>query len=343
MKEEPRTAVKHEFEHETPTVIHHPEEDMTALARWFRHGMQQGPKFWIMIAGVLGLFVVVPLLMSGLSSGESPQGKAWSELILATTPGQKAEVADEHATGEVAIAARLQAASGFFSNAVRALPNENVTAKADLKRALELFQQVQKDAPQGSTELLRATQGAARTLEARNELADAITQYKAISAGWPGTPEAKHADRLIKELQDPDVIAFYKQLHEYKPPTAPLPSTTGLGGLPPNLSLPPNHPSLDGPTVPTGPLAPPTLPGTGLGPLDIAPPPMPETKSAAPAVTPAPAAAPVAKPAAPAAATSAPVAKPAAATPAPAAAAKPAAPTAKPELPADPFKPAAKP
>src|ERR1700722_12681776 len=71
MKEDTRTAVKHEFEHAQPTVIHHPEEDMTILARWVPRGMQQGPKFWYLLAGVAGVIVLVSVLAGGLSRGRT--------------------------------------------------------------------------------------------------------------------------------------------------------------------------------------------------------------------------------------------------------------------------------
>ncbi len=346
MKEESRTAVKleveHEHVHETPTVIHNPEEDMTLLARWLYHGMKQGASFWVMLAGVVAVIVILPFVVGGVVGSESKETKAWSQLILSTTPAQKVEVADEHPNTDVANAARLQAATNYFADAVRALPNDRESATAKLKTALELFQAVAKNAPKDSPQALEATFDAARVLEARNELPEAITQYKAVIAGWPTTTEAKQAERLIKRLEDPEVVNFYKELYAFKAPTAPSPSgLPGLGGL---GDLPLNHPPIDGPTVPASaipglPPLPNIPPSTGspLGtnPLDIAPP---------PAVEPAKPAMPATKPAeTPKAAEPA---KPAATTPAKPAETKPAdaaKPAPKAELPADVFKNDAKP
>ncbi len=330
MKEESREAVKHELPHETPTVIHNPEEDLTILAKWLRRGIEQGPRFWFLVAGVVAVFAIITTLLSGLSGGRSATGRAWTELALATTPGQRVEIADEFPKSEVALAARLQAASNYFNDAVRGLPNEREKAGPELRKALDLFDLIAKEAPKDSSEALAANFGAARTLEARNELSDAVLRYKAVISGWPGTPEAKQAEKLVTQLEDPDVIAFYKQLYSYTPPTSP-----GIGGLPKDPNglpaglggLPAGHPALNGPTVPTGPISVlPPLPGfsdtpAGPGPLDIAPPPD----------LPGPAK-PIGKDKMPKAIES----------PKPAEI-KPAAPVAKPELPVDPFKPAAKP
>src|SRR4051794_3001398 len=96
MKEDTRTAVKHEFEHAAPTVIHDPEQDMTILARWLHRGMAQGPKFWYLLGGVVVVVVLVSMLASGLAAGRSSASKAWTELNAAQTPSQKVEVADAY-------------------------------------------------------------------------------------------------------------------------------------------------------------------------------------------------------------------------------------------------------
>jgi hypothetical protein len=278
MKEDARTAVKHEFEHAAPTVIHDPEQDLTILARWLHRGMQQGAKFWYLLAGVIVVIVLLSTLVTGLSAGRSSASKAWVELNAAQTPGQKVEVADTYAGSEIARVARLQAASDYFFAATRDLPGNREAAGPQLQKALEQFELAAKEAPKDSPEALAAAFGIARTHEARNELPEAIEAYKAVETGWPGTPEAKQAKTLTERLKDPEVVAFYKELYTYKPPTA---------SLPPSVSgLPADHPPLGGPTMPGGPLstsdllksltAPP--PGSsrpaGPAPLDIEPPPL---------------------------------------------------------------------
>lgn len=297
MKADTRPAVKHEFEHAEPAPIHDPEQDMTILARWLHRGMQQGPRFWYLLGGSVAAVIVVGMIAAGLSRGKSTVGEAWSRISLAQTPGQKVEIAELFPTSEAAHAARLQAASDYFFQATRDLPNNRDSAGPLLKKALDLFQQVAREAPKESPLAVASALGAARTLEARNELPDAIAQYKAVASGWPGTPEAKQAADLAVQLADPEVVAFYKELYTYKSPTAPSPPP-GLG------DLPTGHPSLNGPTIPapavsgtspfsgfdltppalgTGsPATPPTTPPPGPDPLDIAPPPTTPSPTPAP-------------------------------------------------------------
>ncbi len=317
-----------------PTVIHDPEQDMTILARWLHRGMAQGPKFWYLLAGVVVVVVLIAMLAGGLARGRSSVSQGWTELGLAQTPSQKIDVANAFPGSEIARVARLQAATDYFFTATRDLPGNRETALPQLQKALQEFQQVAKDAPKDSPEALSASFGAARTLEARNELPEAIEAYKAVASGWPGTTEAKQAQALADRLKDPEVVAFYKELYTYKAPSASLPSS-----LP---GFPSDHPPLTGPMVPAGPLSTPTsdllksltnpVPGStmppGPAPFDLAPPPLtpPDSK---PEAAPKPAAPASAKPESPAAKAGAD--------------AKDAAPPKAGELPKDPFAPATKP
>jgi hypothetical protein len=88
-----------------------------------------------------------------------------------------------------------------------------------------------------------------------------------------GKKAAKYAEMLKK----PEAQSFYQALASYKPQPA---TETGLGG---GLGLPPNHPSLDGPTVKT-PL--PALPDPGDMLRDLAPPPSSKGAVPSPSLTP---------------------------------------------------------
>ena len=44
---------RHQFDHQVPTVIHDPEEDMMVLARWAHRAMQNPTRFWGVIIGVV--------------------------------------------------------------------------------------------------------------------------------------------------------------------------------------------------------------------------------------------------------------------------------------------------
>ncbi len=92
----------------------------------------------------------------------------------------------------------------------------------------------------------------ARTLEARNELDKAIKQYEKVAKTWPGTDEARQAEHLAQELQRPESVAFYKELYAFKAPEVTLPPMGQRG-----LNLLPNHPPINGPTVPASLLPPP--------------------------------------------------------------------------------------
>jgi hypothetical protein len=324
MKEDARTPVKHEFEHAAPTVIHDPEQAMTILARWLHRAMEKGPRFWYLLFGVVAVAVVLTVIGNGLSRGKTMTGQGWTDLFLAQTPGQKKEIAEAFPNTPVAYAAKLQAATTYLNMAVQDLPNNREAATPQISQALALFKEVAAEAPKDSPEAVAATFGAARALEARNELSEAIDQYKAVIAGWPDSAEAKQAEKLVEQLKRPEAVEFYRQLYAYKAPVAPPPSS-----LPGISGLPAGHPPLSGPTVPAGPLSIPSLPGlegfrpspsTGPGdaPSDLPPPLPPETKTKKP------------EPPAKADATTKP------ATP-------PEKPAAKDTLPADPFTPAAPP
>ncbi|WP_435010488.1 tetratricopeptide repeat protein [Tundrisphaera lichenicola] len=230
MKDEP----VHEHEHLTPTVIHHPEEDMTILARWLQRGMEQGAKFWLLVGGVMVAITALVVISSGLAAGTSANGQAWIELIPAKTAEDQLKVAEAFPKTPVAEWAKLRAAYEEYDNGLVDLttPGKKETAGPRLKKALDLFGQVAAEAPKESSQAIGAALGVARTLEARNELPEAIKQYKFVASNWAGTPEAKQAEEFAKALEDPENVRFYQELYAYKPPTTPAVS--------PSLTLPPN-------------------------------------------------------------------------------------------------------
>ena len=336
--------VQHQFEHEVPTVIHDPEADMTALGRWFHHAYQDPAKFWgwcaLIVIGLLGGVT----LSSYLSSTKSASSDLWSRLDEVKKPAEKVELVKEFPNSPAATWAILQAATEFYKEGIDDLPANRDAALPTLKKALDLFEQVSKEAPKDSPQARYAVLGKARTLEARNELPKAIEQYNQVTKDWPGTPEAKQAESLAKRLQSPAAVEFYKDLYAYTPPKATLPamnSGSPLGDIPGLDLTSPIGGAGSAPALPSGagsfPFLPP--PPATTKPADM---PTADTKvkaeapAAKPADAPAPKVeAPAAKPAdAPAPKVEAPAAKPADA-PAPkveAPAAKPAdAPAAKPE------------
>lgn len=256
---------RHQFDHEVPTQIHNPEEDMMVLARWTHRAMQNPTRFWGTIAAIVGGTLGIVLLSNLFWSSSTGRADAWSKLELAKSPGDRIQVADDNPGSPVATWARLQAATEYFNQGFSDLPNNRDTALPSLKKALDQFDLVVKDAPADSPQARAASLGKARTLEARNEIAKAIEQYRQVEKRWPTSPEAGQAKQLADALEKPDAAAFYKELYAYSPtkvtlppmgtekfnlPLVPSPGAGGLGaeanpgGLVPTIPLlPPPPPS----------------------------------------------------------------------------------------------------
>lgn len=242
MKDE--NAPVHQLDHAEPTVIHHPEEDMTILARWLQHGMEQRARFWLILGGAVIVLVAIAVISSGLSASKSAGSGAWTELTQAKTAEDRIKIAEAHPSTPVAGWARLMAAEEEYEKGVDDLttPGKKELAGPRLKKALDLFQQVAKDAEKekDSSQALGGLFGTARTLEARNELPEAIAQYKLVAERFPDSPEAKQSMAMARALEDPQNQMFYKELYAYQPPSIPT-ATPGLGGLdgPGSLLAPP--------------------------------------------------------------------------------------------------------
>ncbi len=258
MKDEPPV---HELEHAEPTVIHHHDEDMTILARWLRRGMERGASFWLAIGGIVVALVAGAVALGSLSAKGGAHSQAWIDLVPAKTPEDRLKVADAYPKTPVADWARLFAANEEYEAGLIALtdPKQRDIAGPRLKKALETYRQVAADAPKETSQARGAAFGVARTLEARNELDDAIKQYRLVAETWKGSPEAKQSEALARALEDPENRMFYQELYAFKPPTTN--AATPISGTPP----PP--PGLDFKS------SLPSIPGLTAGPMDIAPPP----------------------------------------------------------------------
>ena len=98
--------------------------------------------------------------------------------------------------------------------------------------------------------------GVARTLESRDELADAIAEYQKIAEKWPNSDEGKSAAKRVERLKTPEAIAFYKKFNAYKARAA----STTIGPRGTNrFDMPAGHPDLNGPIMPA-----PSLTGRGV-------------------------------------------------------------------------------
>jgi hypothetical protein len=268
---------RHRFEHQVPTKIHDPEEDMMVLARWTHRAMKKPTRFWGTIAGVVAGLLALVLLSNMLLTGSSGNTEVWSRVETAKSPADRLKIADDFPSSPASVWARLEAATEYYDTGFRDLPNNKDVALPNLKKALDNFEEVARDAPKDSPQAKAAALGKARTLEARNELAKAIEQYQLVEKTWPGSPEATQAKRLAAELKKPEAATFYKDLYAYLPtkvtlpplgtsnldmPLIPSPGTGSLrgpaeampGGLPSSIPLlppPPPSPVSKGPATPS--------------------------------------------------------------------------------------------
>ncbi len=244
--DESRTPLKakHQLDHELPTVIHHPEEEMPLLARWLDRAMENQTRFWSLIAAIVLVTVGLSVLGSGLTLGRATSDKAWSDLENAKTPADRVEIAKNFPKTPAERWALLQAATEYYNQGFNDLPAHKDAALPNLKKALDLFQKVADESEPNSPQARVAALGAARTLEARNDRQKAITAYEKIAGNkdWAGTDEARAADRLARLLKSPEAEAFYQKLYAYNPPTATIPPG-GVGGL--DMPLPSGHPPID--------------------------------------------------------------------------------------------------
>ncbi len=282
--------VKHQLDHELPTVLHHPEEEMPLLARWLDRAMENRARFWSLIAAVVLVSIGLSVLGSGLTLGRAASDEAWTELENASKPGDRVEIAKKFPKTQAERWALLQAATEYYNQGFNDLPAHREAALPNLKKALDLFHQVATEAEPNSPQARAAALGEARTLEARNELAKAVETYDSIARNksWAGSDESRAAERYARLLRTPEAEAFYKQLYAYTPPAATIPAG-GVGGL--DLPLPSGHPPLGGSVPGSG-----FIPGLRSGDIPMPsrsgsepifsdlppPPPGPEPKAASP-------------------------------------------------------------
>ena len=267
---------------------------MTALGRWTHHAMQEPRRYlgWpaAIVAGVF-LGVVVWKLAVG---GRSPDTEFWAKLQTAKTAEERVDLAKAYPNSPASTWAILQAATEYYNLALADLPNNRDVALPTAKKALDLFDQVEREAPHDSPQARAAALGKARTFEMRNDLSKALEQYQHVVKEWPESPEAEQAKRFVEALQDPQAATFYKELYAFSPTTMTLPPL-GTESLPSSLLGPSSPGTTSGNTTsaPFGPLK--AVPNAA----EVRPPSLPDVRVETRTQTPAsPAKAEPAKPAA---------------------------------------------
>ncbi len=287
-RESPRSASqpkpvpgRHQFEHQVPTVIHDPEENMMVLARWTHRAMKDPVKFWGVIAAiVIGLLGLV-FLSNVVWSGSSANAEVWAKMESVKSPAERVQLAEEFPGSAAATWARLQAATEYYNLGFADLPNNRDVGLPNLQKAVAIFDEVARQAPQDSPQARAGAFGKARALEARNELPKAIEQYELVVKTWPGSTEAAEAKKLAAALKRPEAVAFYKEFSAYLPNKVTLPP---LGTQNFNMPLLPAPGSANPGSLPAEDLPGGLLPSIPLLPP---PPPSPVTKGeAAPAKSP---------------------------------------------------------
>ena len=255
MKHEPPTRTHSDVD-PPATVIHHYEEDQTLLARWLKRAMSKGPTFWMLAAGLAALVFAVGYLISGLTTGKSVNAQAWEDVILAGSTEDFQRVSETPGDTAAGRWSALNAASRRYREALSRLPADREGAAPILTLALDGFRVIADDPKSDDTLRRLAMVGVARTLETRDELADAIAEYQKVAEKWPNSDEGKSAAKRVERLKTPEAIAFYKKFNAYKARAA----STTIGPRGTNrFDVPAGHPDLNGPIMPS-----PTLTGRGV-------------------------------------------------------------------------------
>jgi hypothetical protein len=240
--------VRHQLDHELPTVIHNPEENMTALGRWAHHAMLEPRRYLAWPTAIIGGVILLMILLRWATGGSATEAELWKKLETATTPAQRVDIARTDAKSPAATWAKLQAATEFYNLALADMPHNRDVALPTSKKALDLFDEVIKESPHDSPQARVAALGKARVLEMRNELPRAIEQYQLVAKEWPDTPEAREAARFAEALKDPRAAEFYKELYAYAPTKVTIPP---LGTETFEHNLAPGTPKASAPTPAT--------------------------------------------------------------------------------------------
>ena len=181
--------VRHQFDHEVPTVIHHPEEKMTALARLTQRLLREPGRFATWVLGILAVIGAVYVAANWTSSRRTKTSELWNSLY---NPETKPEVLAENAKKYRGTAASewalLHAANEYYTTAMGDLPNNRDVAINNVNKALELYQQIAKDAPKDS---FQARAAALRKGPLPGSALRAFSGDRAICA--PGQHLARHA------------------------------------------------------------------------------------------------------------------------------------------------------
>ena len=138
--------MRHQLEHEVPTVIHHPEEKMTALARLTHRVIKDPGKYASWALGILVVVLVIVIASNWTSSSSTKTTQVWTKLDSATKPEDLTETAKAYPGTVASEWAFVRAANEYYNTAMGDLPNNREVAVSNLRKALDLYEQVAKEA-----------------------------------------------------------------------------------------------------------------------------------------------------------------------------------------------------
>ncbi len=157
-----QVSSRHQFQHQVPTVIHDPEENMMLLARWTHRAMKNPTRFWGVIAAIVAGLLLLVVLSNLVGTGSSGNSEIWTKLDSVKSAADRAQLAEEYSSNAAATWARLQAATQYYNQGFTDLPNNRDVALPNLQKAIANFDEVLRTAPKDSLQAQAAAIGKAR-------------------------------------------------------------------------------------------------------------------------------------------------------------------------------------
>jgi hypothetical protein len=167
--------------------------------------------------------------------------EGWSQLLVATSPDNYADVADRFAGTNAGAWARLVEAESHLHNGVRLMFTDRDAAVRDLEDAADKFEGLlrnRNNAPAAVRE--RALFGLARAREALSDgnTGPAIEAYERLLQEFPESVYARRATQRVEALKTGGSQEFYAWFHQQQPKPRDV--------SPPDDGLPPDHPPIPG-------------------------------------------------------------------------------------------------
>ncbi|MEZ6129226.1 MAG: hypothetical protein R3C59_11130 [Planctomycetaceae bacterium] len=223
-----------------PTTTHH--DDRTELEKllfrlkpWLQ---ENGTTLIYALAAVLAIAAVV------IYARRTPPGNAEASraLLLAVTPEDFRDVADEYPDTHIGSWSRLRQADRLLDNAVSNLFSNRAVGLEEMDQAEAAYQRLADRTSLDEQIRERVLIGLARVTENRSDGTEAASR-KAIAAWqlvldeFPSTIIKEHAEQRIKELATKESQEFYAWFHKQDPKPLPV-GQPDVPAIPGGLSIP---------------------------------------------------------------------------------------------------------